>query len=413
MNDIQVRLVLSATLTQQYGCLKLPGHHYVRTGGPCSTSKTDCTVRQLRLGAYKIQVKIVSITPHVCSRAMPRLRPQDRERALGRLQAGETPQRVATVFNVHLSTVYRLLHRFRTTGSVADSPRAGRPQVTTPRQRRAILRHHRAQPFTTASSTARNTVGSHNRPINRRTVARLLRRDGLFSRRPYRGAILTRRHRQARLNWAIAHRNWRRRHWANILFSDECRFCIDHNDGSVRVWRRDGQRFHPNNMLQQNAWGGPSAMIWGGLCGRRLVGPVFFNLQPGRGGGVNAARYINQVLQPQVVPFLARHRGVLFQQDNATPHTANATRTFLRQNNIRTLDWPAMSPDMNIMENVWAEMKREMDGMNPRPQTALQLRNAIQVAWNNIGPAYLDNLIASMPRRCHTLHQCQGGHTRY
>ena len=72
-----------------------------------------------------------------------------------------------------------------------------------------------------------------------------------------------------------------------------------------------------------------------------------------------------------------------------------------------------MSPDMNIMENVWAEMKREMDGMNPRPQTALQLRNAIQVAWNNISSAYLDNLIASMPRRCLELHQCQGGHTRY
>lgn len=58
-------------------------------------------------------------------------------------------------------------------------------------------------------------------------------------------------------------------------------------------------------------------------------------------------------------------------------------------------------------------MNRQMDAMNPVPQTALQLRNAIQVVWNNINQAYVDRLNASMPHRVLELHQCRGGHTRY
>ena len=45
-------------------------------------------------------------------------------------------------------------------------------------------------------------------------------------------------------------------------------------------------------------------MLWAVFIGNRTLGPLFFDLQPGRGGDVTSQRYINQVLQPLVVPFL-------------------------------------------------------------------------------------------------------------
>ena len=50
--------------------------------------------------------------------------------------------------------------------------------------------------------------------------------------------------------------------------------------------------------------GGPSVMIWGAIGLSRRLGPVIFqNIGPGRRNGVNAQRYINQVLAPEIMPY--------------------------------------------------------------------------------------------------------------
>ena len=51
---------------------------------------------------------------------------------------------------------------------------------------------------------------------------------------------------------------------------------------------------------------------------------VFRNIEAGRGNGVTAARYIQQVLEPAVVPHIRRHPNLTLQQDNARPHTARS-----------------------------------------------------------------------------------------
>ena len=43
----------------------------------------------------------------------------------------------------------------------------------------------------------------------------------------------------------------------------------------------------------------------------------------------------------------------IFQQHNATIHTSCSTKTCLARNNINVLDWPACSPDINLIENLW------------------------------------------------------------
>jgi len=156
--------------------------------------------------------------------------------------------------------------------------------------------------FTTATETARNTMGTHQRPISDDTVRRRLAATNLRCRLPARGPVLTQRHRQSRLQWAFQRRNWRNQQWRNVVFSDESRYCISTEDGRTRVWRRRGERFNDDCMLETDHWGGPSNMVWGGIGLNSKLGPVIFqNLGPGRGNGVTAVRYIDQVLKDLIL----------------------------------------------------------------------------------------------------------------
>lgn len=46
------------------------------------------------------------------------------------------------------------------------------------------------------------------------------------------------------------------------------------------------------------------------------------------------------------------------QQDNARPHTAAVTHNHPAADDINVLDWPALPPEMNPIEQIWCELER-------------------------------------------------------
>lgn len=266
---------------------------------------------------------------------MPRLNPDERWRALGMVQAGLSYSEVGRRFNCSHHTIRRLVQRHGETGSVADRPRPGRERVTTPDQDRYILNQHLRDRFRTASRPARETPGRHNPRISSPTVRRRLRAANLNARRPLRGNVMTHQRRHNRLQWCQERLRWTQRQWGAVLFTDESRFCVDHADGRERVWRRRGERYAPCCIRQVNGWGGPSVMVWAGISLHHKTPLVVVE------GTLTAQRYIRDILEPHVVPFLQQHQDVgIFQQDNARPHAAGVTRRFLEGQNVQTLPWP-------------------------------------------------------------------------
>ena len=281
---------------------------------------------------------------------MPRLNQNQRIQVSTMLARGNNISNVITAFGCHRNTILRLCQRFQQTGGVADRRRPSRPTVTNPRTDRFITLKYLRRRFQTATSSARQYG------ISKQTVLSRLRqyRQSIRPKRPYVGQVLTARHRAARLQWAQRIFRWGRQHRARVLFSDESRFNLSHHDGRIRVFRRRGEHFADKCLIEKDRFGGWGVMVWGGIMGRRKTNLIVVQ------GSLNAQGYINQILQPEAVPFLQRHGPAILMHDNARPHVARICRQFLNRNNVNALSWLAVSLDMNPIDYIWDYLGRNV-----------------------------------------------------
>ena len=104
----------------------------------------------------------------------------------------------------------------------------------------------------------------------------------------------------------------------------------------------------------------------------------------------------------------------IFMQDNAPCHMARSVSEVLTACGVEVLPWPGNSPDLNPIENVWANIKlriREGQELTNKAQHKESLRNI----WEN-DPALIciiEKCIKSMPERVAAVIAANGGATKY
>uniref|UniRef100_A0A9J7Z6L1 Tc1-like transposase DDE domain-containing protein n=1 Tax=Cyprinus carpio carpio TaxID=630221 RepID=A0A9J7Z6L1_CYPCA len=86
------------------------------------------------------------------------------------------------------------------------------------------------------------------------------------------------------------------------------------------------------------------------------------------------------------------------QQDLAPAHSAKATSTWFKDHGIPVLNWPANSPDLNPIENLWGIVKRKMQ--YARPKNAEELKATIRATWALITHEQCHRLIDSDTPHC-------------
>ena len=80
---------------------------------------------------------------------------------------------------------------------------------------------------------------------------------------------------------------------------------------------------------------------------------------------------------------------------------------------LESLEWPAQSPDLNPIENLWMVLKKAISKRCPPPKTLSDLQAVIRVGWEKIPIEIVQTLIESMPRRVKQVIKAQGFATKY
>ena len=173
---------------------------------------------------------------------------------------------------------------------------------------------------------------------------------------------------------------WNDKNWSNVIFSDEKKFNLDGPNESQYYWhdlRMEDQIF------SKRLFGGWPLMIWGAFS---INGKASLVKMKGR---QNGQKYTE--VHPQ-------HR--IFQQDNAVIHTGKLASKWLQDNFIGTLSWPAKSPDLNPIENLWGILSRKVYDNGKEYDDKAQVWTAIKDCWKDISISVLCKLINSMSNRC-------------
>ncbi|UYV74764.1 hypothetical protein LAZ67_12000855 [Cordylochernes scorpioides] len=122
------------------------------------------------------------------------------------------------------------------------------------------------------------------------------------------------------------------------------------------------------------------------------------------GGTLTAQRYRDETLEPYLRPYRDQiGHNLILMDDNARPHRARLVNEYLQSENIRRMDWPARSPDLNPIEHVWDALGRRIGARHPSPRTLVELRTALLEEWGLLPLDLLQSLVNSMRARCETL----------
>jgi transposase len=103
----------------------------------------------------------------------------------------------------------------------------------------------------------------------------------------------------------------------------------------------------------------------------------------------------------------------VYMDDNAPVHRARVVQTALQDGGIPRMDWPACSPDLNVIEHAWDMLGRALKSRNPPIQTLNELCVAVVEEWDRIPLQDLRKLVASCPRRIQAVIASHGGYTKY
>ncbi|GFX91717.1 transposable element Tcb2 transposase [Trichonephila clavipes] len=303
-----------------------------------------------------------------------------RGRIIGKIEEGRKITDVAREFDIARSVVSRLWKSFKTTGMCSRRHGGGRVRSTTPAEDRYIVLSAKRNRHTTAQQMANQFLAASGK-----------------------------QHRTARLQWCREHHNWTEQDWACVLFSDESWFSLSSNCRRQLIWRESGTAYRPENIQEKDRYPTCSIMVWAGIM---INGHT--RLHVVANGTMTGQRYIDEVLLLHVRLFRgAAGDKFVFMDDNATCHRTLAVQDCLDSKCIKRLVWPARSPDLNPIENVWDALGRQVAGRNYPPTNKNTLIRAFTEEWDKLPQQLLDNVVQSMVRRvecCITLH---GGHIPY
>ena len=329
-------------------------------------------------------------------------------------------KRAAKAKGTTVRTVERRVKRFEQTGTVSDATRRGRPSVKKIHGSKGVkaLQECLAKEMT-VPQIKRHLKAQLNEDMSLSTVRRSLISHGAKAKARSKKPLLTEKHKKDRLKHC---KHWQRYSWSRVMLSDSKYFLLYPSGKGTKVWVWDGQSPAPLPAVR----GGFKVHFYAAVCkwGKTplfmTAGSTGISVMHNGKKCKGVTQYVYQdLLRDQLLPACTKimrpryGNEWYFQQDGARAHTAQSTLQFLRQQPFQLMyPWPALSPDLSWIENLWAWMEKKLRDQQ-HELTKENFVDTIHNIWNGMPHALLEKLHNSVPRR---LQQCidnQGGSTSY
>ena len=310
--------------------------------------------------------------------------------------AGWLAKDIAESIKCSERTVSLWLNRFEDENSLSNHPRSGRPYSLDKDASNSIIQfsgeHHTAEP--------KDIRRELQLPVSARTIRRELNTAGLFSHVQATEHNFTEFDIQRRLAFANEYLHHNEAWWSRVFFSDETHFYLGHH-GRIHVQCPIGAS-HEQEYIQQEPQLHGKISLWGCISAEGLGHAELYV------GSLNAVKY-SAILRHNLIPTFRQFfpdGPWLFQQDNVRFHTTPDLITYLHERGITFLEWPAWSPDLSPIENLWNDMKRRV--YNRLPQTMEQMEQFIREEWEATDLTFISRICRSMPDRLQLLLDNQG-----
>uniref|UniRef100_A0AAZ3PE18 Transposase Tc1-like domain-containing protein n=1 Tax=Oncorhynchus tshawytscha TaxID=74940 RepID=A0AAZ3PE18_ONCTS len=119
----------------------------------------------------------------------------------------------------------------------------------------------RNQPRTTQEDLV-NDLKAAGTIVTKKTIVKILCREGLKSCSARKVPLLKKAHIHARLKFANEHLNDSEDNWVKVLWSDETKIELFGINSTRCVWRRRNAAYDPKNTIPTVKHGGGNIMLW-------------------------------------------------------------------------------------------------------------------------------------------------------
>jgi transposase len=338
---------------------------------------------------------------------VPKIKISKRQHVVHLLSDGHSIREVANLAVISKSSVHRIATE---EGIDLSAHTGGRPRILSDRFVRKLVRDATSGRLPTAVDVAHDAnvaIGIHLHPS---TVRRAFRRSGLRAIRKKKRPRLSRMHRRNRFRFAQMYREFTIDDWKTVIWSDETKINRIGSDGLQWVWKERGSQMPDRAVEGTLKFGGGNIMVWGCMSWKGLGGYC-------RIEGPMDSKLYQEILAGELQQTISEQHldvtKVRFQHDNDSKHSSLSTLKCLKKLKLRVLPWPSQSPDINPMEHVWRQLKRQLAKYPTAPSGVDELWERVQAEWQKVPRSFVRALIRSLPRRIRAVYRARGGHTKY
>ncbi|GFX33137.1 transposable element Tcb1 transposase [Trichonephila clavipes] len=205
----------------------------------------------------------------------------------------------------------------------------------------------------TSRTTAQQIQSVAHHSVSSRTFRHRLKKSGISSRCPLLRLPMTESHKHLYRHWYDKRRTWTTE-WSDVVFTEVSRLSLQHHDGWFLIWRNRGEKLL--NYCGRHRYTGPvpGIMVWGG------IGFHYCILLVRIVGIMSSPRYISEVLEPVVLPYIQHLPSAIFHQVYTRPNVAHKAQEFLFTHQIELFPWPACSLDLLPIGDMWSMLAQRL-----------------------------------------------------